>query len=202
MMMTRPEQDWDTDDVFTIPNIISFTRLLGIPVFGWLIIAGHDLWAVALLIVFGATDWLDGYLARRLKQRTALGAKLDPVADRLYILMTVTAMAVRGLVPWWLLALLLLRDIMLALLVPFLRRTGRVSLPVTMIGKAGTMSLLIAFPMVLLGAAEVLALQPLWVGGWVFAITGTVLYWLGGVQYVRGTIAVLREHGKIGNAAT
>src|SRR5690606_6280207 len=114
----------------TIPNILSFVRLLSVAVFGWLIVAGLDVWAVALLVVFGATDWLDGYLARRLNQRTALGARLDPVADRLYILMAIVALFLRGIIPWWLVAVLVARDVMLVLLVPVLRRTGRVALPV------------------------------------------------------------------------
>lgn len=198
--MSHPEtvQQWDTDRVLTIPNVLSFIRLAGVPVFGWLIAAGHDLWAVALLAVFGATDWLDGFLARRLKQRTALGAKLDPIADRLYILMAVVALFVRGIVPWWLLAVLLARDVMLACLIPFLRRTGRIALPVTFVGKAATLSLLLAFPMVLAGAERGLGLPGLWIAGWVFAVIGAVLYWIAGGQYVAATVALVRAEGRDG----
>lgn len=190
-------QEWDTHDVVTVPNVISFIRLLGIPVFGWLIVIGNDLWAVALLVIFGATDWLDGYLARRLRQQSPLGAKLDPIADRLYILVTVAAMSVRGLVPWWLLLILLCRDVMLAVLLPFLRRIGRVSLPVTMVGKAGTMALLIAFPAILLGCQDVLDVPILWSIGWGCAVLGTVLYWVGGIQYLKTTIRLVRDSRRI-----
>lgn len=198
--MSREEtvQQWDTDRVLTVPNVLSFIRLAGVPVFGWLIISGQDLWAIALLAVFGATDWLDGFLARRLRQRTALGAKLDPVADRLYILMAVVAMFLRGIVPWWLLAVLLARDVLLACLVPFLRRTGRLALPVTMVGKAGTMSLLIAFPTILAGTEHGFGLPALWVVGWVFAVVGAVLYWVAGFQYVAATVALVRAEGRDG----
>lgn len=198
MTTAEPSQQWDTDRVWTIPNALSFIRLLGVPFFGWMIIAGHDVWAIALLAVFGATDWLDGFLARRLKQRTALGAKLDPVADRLYILMAIVALFVRGIVPWWLLALLLARDVMLAGLVPFLRRTGRVALPVTRTGKAGTLCLLLAFPLILLGSPGVSGSTLVSLLGWVLAAAGTVLYWVAGYQYVRGTVLLTREsHGAI-----
>lgn len=189
-----PQQEWDTDRVFTIPNILSFIRLAGVAVFGALILLGHDVAAVVLLVVFGATDWLDGYLARRLKQRTALGAKLDPVADRLYILMAMIALFARGIVPWWLLAVLVARDVMLVLLVPVLKRTGRVALPVNWVGKAATMFLLVAFPLMLLGAEQSLGITVAWYAGWACAIAGAVLYWAAGVLYVVATAQLTREH--------
>lgn len=194
MSLTPPAQEWDTDRVFTIPNILSFIRLAGVFVFGWLILAGHDVWAVVLLAVFGATDWLDGYLARKLNQRTALGARLDPVADRLYILMAIIALFVRGIVPWWMLAVLLVRDIMLVLLVPILKRTGRVALPVNTVGKAATMFLLVAFPVMLLGAPQSLGFTPAWWLGWACAVVGAILYWVAGVMYVQATVRLTRDH--------
>lgn len=202
MSTDLPAQEWDTDRVLTIPNILSFVRLLSVAVFGWLIVAGLDVWAVALLVVFGATDWLDGYLARRLNQRTALGARLDPVADRLYILMAIVALFLRGIIPWWLVAVLVARDVMLVLLVPVLRRTGRVALPVNTVGKAATMFLLVAFPLILLGAEESLAVTAAWWAGWTFAVVGTVLYWVAGVLYVRATVVLTREHRQAVDAAT
>lgn len=194
MSTTPPAVEWDTDRVMTIPNILSFIRLGGVAIFGWLILTGHDVWAVVLLVLFGATDWLDGYLARRLNQRTALGAKLDPVADRLYILMALVALFARGIVPWWLLVLLLARDVMLVLLVPVLRRTGRVALPVNTVGKAATMFLLLAFPIMLLGAEQSLGYAPAWWAGWFLALTGSLLYWVAGVMYVHATVLLTREH--------
>ncbi len=91
--------EWDTEAVLTVPNVLSFIRLLGIPVFCWLILVGWDLAAVIMLAVFGVTDWFDGYLARTLKQRSRLGTRLDPIADRLYILAAVVVLLVRGIVP-------------------------------------------------------------------------------------------------------
>lgn len=187
-------QEFDTDRVLTIPNVISFLRLLSVAVFGVLIVLGMDLAAVVLLVVFGGTDWLDGFLARRLKQRSPLGAKLDPVADRLYIVVAVLALAIRDIVPWWLLAILVLRDVMLTLLLPTLKRLGRDSLPVNMVGKAATMFLLLAFPMLLIGYSDEFTLG--WMGtlGWVFAIVGSVLYWAAGSMYVRATRLLVHQH--------
>lgn len=187
-------QEFDTDRVLTIPNILSFLRLLSVVVFGVLIVMGMDLAAVILLVIFGGTDWLDGFLARRLKQRSPLGAKLDPVADRLYIVVAVLALAIRDIVPWWLLAILVLRDVMLTLLLPTLRRLGRDSLPVNMVGKAATMFLLLAFPMLLIGYSDEFSLS--WMGtlGWVFAGVGSVLYWAAGFMYVRATRQLVAQH--------
>ena len=97
MKAVEPTRTWNTDQLLTIPNVLLFLRLLAVPVFGWLILAEHDLTAVILLTVSGTTDWLDGFLTRTLHQTSQLGARLDPVADRLYILTAVVVMTVRGL---------------------------------------------------------------------------------------------------------
>lgn len=187
-----PPQEFDTDAVFTIPNIVSFVRLLSIPVFCLLIIIGRDVAAVWLLIAFGATDWIDGFLARRLKQRTVLGARLDPIADRLYILAAVVALLVRGIVPLWFVGILLARDVMLALLLPRLRRHDMVALPVNWIGKAGTFLILFALPLILLGASSSLGwMWAHWLG-WILGALGAVAYWVAGVLYVRETVRLGR----------
>ncbi|MFT3886711.1 MAG: CDP-alcohol phosphatidyltransferase family protein [Arachnia sp.] len=187
-----PEQHWDTDAVLTIPNVISFIRLLGIPTFCWLILIGQDTAAVVLLAVFGATDWVDGYLARRLKQRTALGAKLDPVADRLYILATVVVLLLRGIVPIWFVVILIARDVMLAALVPILRRHGRSTLPVNYVGKTGTLLLLFALPLLLIGSDDFLGWSAAHWAGWVLGVAGAVFYWAAGLLYVRETVLLVK----------
>lgn len=186
-------EQWDTDRVWTVPNMLSFLRLLAIPFFVWLIIAGHDGWAVALLMVSGVTDWFDGWLARRLRQRTKLGAQLDPVTDRLYIIATILALLARGMVPWWFVVLLLARDVLLVALVPFLRRTGRNALPVTFIGKSGTMALLMALPLILAGHRSAFDLPLVWWTGWVLGVIGALLYWIAGAQYVSATHRLLHS---------
>lgn len=184
---------WDTDRVFTVPNILSFARLLAIPVFTWLIIAGHDLPAVIILMISAVTDWFDGFLARKLHQSTKLGAQLDPVTDRLYIFATIIALLVRGMVPWWFVAALILRDVMLVCLLPFLRRTGRNSLPVNWVGKSGTFALLMAFPLLLLAAPAVLDIPVLHTIAWAIGIVGAILYWGAGALYVRETRRLVTE---------
>ena len=170
------------DRVLTIPNAHSAARLAGVPVFVWLVLgprtATADDWAVALLIVAGATDWLDGKLARALNQGSRLGQVLDPAADRLYIAATIVALAVRAIIPWWLVAVLALRELVVGgALAVLKRRTGLGTLQVSLAGKAATLCLLYAFPLLFLGD------HPGWGGtlarviGWAFAIWGTVLYW-------------------------
>ena len=193
MSSLETTSQWDTDRVLTLPNILSFARLLAVGVFGWLILAGQDVAAVVLLAVSGATDWLDGFLARRLKQRTELGAKLDPVADRLYILMAIIALAVRGIVPLWLLVVLIARDVMLVLLMPSLRRSGVVALPVNYVGKAATMCLLLAIPLILLASSPTLDVMFAGWVGWPLAAAGAVLYWWAGGIYLRQTVELSRR---------
>jgi len=111
--------------VLTIPNVISVVRLAGVPLFLWLVLGPEeDGWALGVLLLSGVTDWLDGYLARRLHQTSKLGQIRDPVADRLYILAVVIGLAWRDIIPWWLAVLLPARDLLLWGLVPFLRTRG------------------------------------------------------------------------------
>jgi cardiolipin synthase len=184
--MTQADQGPVSDRILTIPNALSFARLLGVPVFLWLVLVPEaDGWAFVVLAVAGASDWVDGFLARALNQRSNLGILLDPLADRLYIAATLIGLALRGIIPWWLVLLLAARELMLLSLVPMLRRSGRLALPVTYVGKAATFCLLWGFPLLLLGGS------PSWAGsfatacGWAFALWGTALYWWAGIRYVQ-----------------
>jgi cardiolipin synthase len=173
------------DRIWTIPNALSLLRLLGVPVFLWLVLGPQaDVAAFVLLVAAGATDWFDGYLARRLNQRSRLGVLLDPLADRLYIAATLVGLALRELIPWWLVAVLVVRELMLLAIVPTLRRQGRVALPVTYVGKAATWCLLWGFPLLLLGGQPAFGNAAL-AFGWAFAIWGTYLYWWSGLRYVQ-----------------
>ncbi len=142
--------------ILTIPNAISVARLLGVPVFLWLVLGvrttAGDWWAVGLLIASGASDWLDGKIARALNQQTRLGQLLDPAADRLYIVATIIALAVRGIIPWWLVGVLGARELRMALVLAVLRRRGWGTLQVSLIGKAATLGLLYAGPLLFLGS--------------------------------------------------
>ena len=173
-----------SDRVWTLPNILSMARLAGVPVFLWLVLGPEaDGWALALLMVSGFTDYLDGWLARRWGQTTRLGQVLDPVADRLYILAVVIGLGLREVVPWWVVLILPLRDALLWGLVPFLRTRGYSALPVHFLGKAATFNLLYAFPLLLLGDGEGVLATLADVFGWAFAVWGIGLYWWAGILY-------------------
>lgn len=139
------------DRLLTVPNVLSLLRLAGVPLFLWLLLGPHDdLLAVLVLALSGLTDWLDGKLARLLNQSSRLGALLDPAVDRLYTLSTLVAFGVREILPWWVVAALLGRDLVLLLTLPVLRHHGYGPLPVHYVGKAATLCLLYAFPLLLL----------------------------------------------------
>lgn len=193
--MAAAGEPYDTERVLTVPNILSFIRLLGAPLFLWLLLERHsDVWAVVVLAVGGATDWLDGKLARSWHQRSRLGQVLDPMADRAYILATLIGLAIRGIVPWWLVVLLGARDIMMATTIwPALRRRGFASLPVHFLGKAATFALLYGFPLVLLGAGDELWETVARTLGWACVIWGAGLYWWSGLLYVGQGVDVIRR---------
>lgn len=170
--------------VLTVPNAISLFRLLLVPVFAVAIVAQQDVWALVVLVVSGVTDWLDGLLARRLDQVTRLGQVLDPLADRLFIFVTLFGLAWREIIPVWLVAVVVARDLALALTVPVLARLGYGTLNVSEVGKVATFALLYAFPLLLLASMPGPVGQVALVVGWAFTGWGVALYWLAGLQYV------------------
>jgi cardiolipin synthase (CMP-forming) len=170
--------------VWTLPNLLSALRLAGVPLFLWLVLGPEeDAWALLVLMVAGVTDFLDGWLARKLNQQTVVGQILDPVADRLYILAVVLGLALREIIPWWMAISLPLRDLLMWGLVPLLRTRGYSALPVHFLGKAATFNLLYAFPLLLLGDGEGVVATLAQVFGWAFALWGIGLYWWAGVLY-------------------
>ena len=181
--------------VLTIPNVISIIRLAGVPLFLWLILVPEaDGLALAVLAISGASDYADGYLARKLNQTSKLGAILDPVADRLYILSTVVGLGIRDIIPWWMAIILPARDAFLWCLVPFLRTRGYSALPVHFLGKAATANLLYAFPLLLLGDGTGVLATLAKVFGWAFAIWGTGLYWWAGLLYAWQVRKLMADH--------
>ncbi len=188
-----PGQAAAADAVWTIPNALSVLRLLGVPLFLWLLLGPHaDLAALIVLAVAGFTDWLDGVLARALNQTSRLGALLDPAADRLYILSTLLGLVLRNIIPWWLVAVLVGRDVLLLLTVPGLRRIGLKALPVNYLGKAATFALLYAFPLLIVGAYHgslAAVAKPI---AWAFTLWGTGMYLWAGVMYLQQYRSVMR----------
>lgn len=182
-----------TNRVATLPNLLSVARLLGVPLFLWLVLGPQqDGWALVVLMVSGFTDWLDGKLARSLNQTSKLGQILDPVADRLYILAVLVGLALRDIIPVWLAVILPLRDVLLFTLVPLLRTRGYTALPVHFLGKAATANLLYAFPLLLLGDGTGTLARLADVFGWALAIWGTGLYWWAGFLYGYQVVTIMR----------
>jgi cardiolipin synthase (CMP-forming) len=184
----------ERDRILTIPNLISFARLLGVPLFLYLfLVADRWGWAVVVLAVGGTTDWVDGFLARRLGQVSRLGELMDPLADRLYILATLLAFTVGGVVPWIFTAALLARDAVLLGCIGVLKRYGFGPLPVHYLGKAATAQLLLAFPILLLAKTAGGPVSA-WSHaiGWGLAWWGVVFYWISALFYLAQAAGLIR----------
>ncbi|MEU4427476.1 CDP-alcohol phosphatidyltransferase family protein [Actinoplanes sp. NPDC024001] len=193
-MSQQPAPSIETSNrIWTVPNVISFVRLLGVPLFLYLLlVTENDVAAVIVLAVGGSTDWVDGYVARRMNSVSRLGELLDPFADRLYILATLIGFTVREVVPWWLTGALLLREVFLGVVLLVLRRHGFGPPPVHYVGKTGTFVLLAAFPVILL--AKAVPSIAWWASpvGWGLAWWALGLYWAAAALYVMQAVRMLR----------
>ena len=187
--------------VWTIPNLLSLLRLLGVPLFLYLILGPRaDGWALAVLAFAGISDYLDGKIARRFNMQSRLGELLDPAADRLYIIATLIGLSIRDIVPWWLALSLIARDLLLAPTIPILKRHGSGPLPVAFMGKAATFNLLYAFPLLLLGVGEQWWNSLAYSFAWAFAIWGAVLYWVTAGIYLGQVRDIVRSSGSKTNS--
>jgi cardiolipin synthase (CMP-forming) len=188
------------DRIVTWPNALSALRLAGVPVFLWLVLgprtATSDLIAAGILGLAGITDWLDGKLARMLNQQSRLGELLDPAADRLYIAATVIALAVRGIIPWWLFGAIAGRELIVGVALLVLQhRTVYGALRVSFVGKTATLCLMYAFPLLFLGDHSGTTAEVVRVLGWAFAIWGIALYWWAAMLYLTQVRDLVRESG-------
>ena len=178
--------------VLTVPNLLSFLRLALVPVFLMLIIEGNDALALLILVISSVTDFLDGLIARTFKQVSRLGQLLDPAADRLFIFAALIGLAIRGVIPWWLLAIIVSRDLMLLVIGIVLANHGYGPLPVHHLGKVATLCLFYALPILMLGQAFP---DAAWIAdpiGWAFALWGAFLYWWAGAVYLIEASRVVR----------
>lgn len=174
------------NEIMTIPNAITGVRALGIPIFLWCYLSlGNVLLALIVLVIGAISDYFDGKVARALDQESKLGAILDPAIDRAYIAATVIALVINEVVPFWLLIVLVGRDIWVALALLVFRSKGGKSkgvFEVSFLGKAATFNLLYAFPFLLL-AGDSRSGQIFSVIGWTFAIWGVGLYLVTALEY-------------------
>ena len=189
---TAPGGAVTSDRVLTLPNVLSALRLVGVPLFLWLLVRGDDGWALLVLMASGVTDYLDGKIARRYGLESRVGQLLDPIADRLYVLTTLLALGWRDVVPWWLVVGLLARDGFMGLVLAVLRPYGYSDLPVHFVGKAATFNLLYAFPLLLLGDGDGTLAALARPVGWGFAWWGASLYWLAAAFYAWQAAALIR----------
>ena len=196
-MTGRPKSAYG--EILTVPNLVSFVRLLGVPLFLYLLLVPHaDVAAIVVLAIGGTSDWVDGFLARRLKQVSRLGELLDPLADRLYIFATLIALTVRDVLPWWFTIALVAREAFLGVLLLLLRRRGYGPPAVHYVGKSATFILLVAFPVLLLAHQHTAGSGIIGASGWALARWGIVLYWVAAVFYVIQVVQLVR--GRRGQA--
>ena len=189
------------DRIWTLPNALSVLRLLGVPLFLWLLLGPHaDGWAVVVLMVAGATDWADGKLARALGQSSRLGALLDPAADRLYIVATLVAFVLRDVVPLWVVVVLVGREVVLGVMLLVLRHYRYEPLQVHYLGKAATFILLYAFPLLLLADGNGPVATVAAPVAWALTVWGSALYVLAGALYVLQVAGLVRADRAAGTS--
>lgn len=177
--------------ILTVPNLLSAIRLALVPVFLVLVLTGQDVAALLVIVFSSVSDYVDGIIARRFSQITRLGQLLDPAADRLFIFAAVFALAVREVVPWWLVVVIVGRDVMLVVLGIVLAQHRYGPLPVHHLGKLATFALFYALPILVLGQAFPDARAVSDPIGWAFALWGAFLYWWAGALYLRQTLELV-----------
>lgn len=183
----------DHDRIFTIPNVLTVVRFLGVPLFVWLVLAKHQYgYATLVLALMGSTDWVDGYVARRFDQMSKLGRVLDPLADRIALLTVAVTLVIADIAPWWLLALLIVPDAVLILVAVIFFR-GHPDLRVSVVGKIRMAALLVGTPMLVL--AKVVGSEPngVQIAAWVFLGIGVVGHLVAAANYFRAMLAKHRE---------
>ena len=180
--------------IITVPNLISVARLGCLPWFLWLLFgAGERWWAAVVWGALGATDWADGWWARRFNSESELGKVLDPVSDRLVLLIGVLAVGFDGSVPWWFVAATLLREGFISAAVLVIAALGARRVEVTWWGKCATFGLYFAYPFLLAGASEIGIAAAFRVAGWVCAVPSLIYSYLSAAQYVPLGLDALRS---------
>jgi cardiolipin synthase len=188
------EEEPGLDRILTAPNVITLIRLLCIPLFLWMLFGRH--WQTAsavLLAVLGATDWVDGFVARRYHQVSTFGKVFDPTADRLLVGTAVISVMVYGAVPLWFGIATIAREVLVSVMVVFLASLGAARIDVLWVGKAGTFGLMFAYPTFLLAYGDGAWQEPFKVIAWVTGITGLTLAWIAAGGYIGPARRALRE---------
>ncbi len=191
----------DDKGILTVPNLITLVRLACLPLFVWLVFGDKAQSAAAILLaVLGATDWVDGFVARRFGQVSTVGKVLDPTADRLLVGTAVIVIIVHGAVPIWFGVLTIVREALVGLMVLVLAGLGAARIDVLWVGKAGTFGLMFAYPAFLLAHGGASWQDPIRVCAWVAGIAGLALAWIAAVAYLKPARAALTA-GRAGRRA-
>ncbi len=181
------------DAVFTVPNVLTVVRFLGVPLFIWLVLSEHEYgYGALVLAIMASTDWVDGYIARRFNQMSNLGRVMDPIADRLSLIAVAVTLVIAGVVEWWYLVALLVPDAVLLALSLFYFH-GHPDLPVSRIGKIRTGLLLVGTPLLVLSKLPVPAADVYATIAWIFLGLGLVGHWIAAFNYVRAIIGKGRQ---------
>ncbi|AFU71323.1 CDP-diacylglycerol--glycerol-3- phosphate3-phosphatidyl-transferase [Bifidobacterium asteroides PRL2011] len=180
--------------ILTVPNVISLLRILSIPLIAYLVANRHLIISLVVMLISALSDGVDGIIARRFNQVSKLGQILDPVADRLLILCSVLALSIASILPWWLLALVGARDVLMGLLVLALAQHDYGPLPVHFAGKTGTAVLMLAIPaLIFADVGTSIFFRFFHLVALAAVIWGVALYWLAGLIYARQGIGLLRQ---------
>jgi cardiolipin synthase (CMP-forming) len=191
---TVAESEQDLDRILTVPNVITLVRLACIPLFVWMLFARHWQTASAILLgALGATDWVDGHVARRFGQVSTFGKVLDPTADRLLVGTAVISVMVYGAVPIWFGVATIAREVLVSVMVVLLASLGAARIDVLWVGKAGTFGLMFSYPTFLLAYGNATWQVPFKVIAWVTGIVGLGLAWYAAGSYVGPARKALRD---------
>ena len=189
----EPPSERVSNQILTIPNVLSFLRLLFIPVFIWLALGPeYDVLAFTVLAVSAFTDWLDGVIARRFHMVSRVGQLLDPVADRLFVASTIVVLALREIVPCWLVLILVARDVVLFFVQLSIHRRGIQPLPVHYVGKMATACLMYGMPLLFLTTGDGIVTELAEPLAWAFVMWGVGIYWWSAVLYMEQASAIIR----------
>lgn len=189
-------------NVLTWPNLVTLLRLGCLPLFLWLLFQRDDRESAAWLLGFlGATDWVDGWLARRLDQRSDFGAVFDPVVDRLLFIIGVGSIVIDGSVPMWLGLAVVIREAFVAVMMLLGTALGMARFPVSQWGKNYTFALMFAFPLLLIGASDASWALGARNAGWAIGIPGLIICYVTALAYIPQVLRGVRKARETASAS-